>query len=752
MSLLLLLRSSGAGVPAVVPVGIVDPVVSIGRGGLFRRTLVNQSFSAGCWPLSGLYKTDAMDISGNENHGAYSGTGFTRGIPLLLPEGGLGLTFDGNGWINVPDDGPEGNRTLSLANGDADVCTLLKTTTNDATLRCIVCKQMTDSNGDGYYLGMQNGAIVWFVKIAAFTFINMVRGAIADGEWHDIHAIFDTVAHEAWITIDGVQSGFKASGLSAIEPAYQPVDLRIGKFTDGAGGFIGSLAYVMVGREGNQTLGAELHACRQWTVLGDVKQSPGIATRQGIQGSGITDLVAEPGSMTLELNNSERNSAQTLGLYTPDHTDALAGWQEGIPIKVEQVFNSVTYPLFIGRIDHIDIRPGVKGPRSVLVTCSDYMAALQKALLPPVEAMTEVRSDDVIRRIIEECDTQPHAITFGMGSETFPFALDVAANPSLLTECQRVCLSEQGRLYVLSDGTLVFEGRSQRQTDITFDTTLVNTMNELAVERSRDSIVNQLQVTAYPRRVDTLSDTVLYTLPADVSPITIQPGDTQRIRVDYSDPTQEGSPVGAVDVQTPTFTLLDPAGADRSAEAVVAFVGDPGGTNADIDITNNTSVPLNLTAFELTGRAVYRSAPVTLPAFMDADSIRQWGPQPRTLDLTLTGDVNLADAIGRQIIASRSRPQTRATAVGFPGNRDASRMVDALSRQPGDRIGLTETVSGLVSTTGLHIQGVERLIGPASLRVARWTLGPAPSDDLPTLWQLGVAGYGELGDTTYLGL
>jgi hypothetical protein len=729
------------------------PVVSVGLGGLYRRELINRQEVAVCLPLHETYSEVARDLSSNENHGTYVGSGFTPGIALGLPEGGLGRRFSGADYVEVPADPEDQDPALSLQDGGLTLSALIRPTTIDATLRAIAQKQVTNSSGNGWQLAIENGAIRFRLRVGGSDIINFTRGTLSADTWYLVIAMYTSVGPEARIYINGVQSGATVTTGGGAELDYETADMRVGMFTDGAGGFIGDIAYVMANREFNTSFPAVLQATRSWTVLGDVQNSPGIHIRQGIHGAGITDLVASPGSMTFDLDNT--HGGQAVGYYTPGHSSQLGGWQEGIPVKVEQAFGATTYTLFTGRIDHLDVKAERGGMTKVSVTATDYMDILGKALMPSAEAMTDVASDDVIRRIIDLCDVSPHALTIGSGSETFPFALDVGTNTTLLTELQRVCLSERGYLYLKSDGTLVYEGRSQRQTDITFDTTWVNTLSDIEIERSRDSVVNQLRVTVYPRRVDTLPTTLLYQLPVDATVQTIPPGESLRMSVEYSDPTQQGRPVGGIDVQNPVsgtdYVFEDASGVDRSAEVSFSFIDDPGGARATVEFTNGASATVRMTVFQLIGRAVYRSAsfPIDL---LNSDSVDEWGPRPATLDMVLQGDANLGLAVGTHILASRATPKTLARSATIFGNGSSGLMVDALSRQIGDRIGLTEAVSGIAATNGMHIQGIERFVGHSDVVRAEFGLSHPASDELPVLWLLGSTGYSELGETTYLGL
>ena len=254
--------------------GVALTSVTLEYGGVgFRSTLVTAANIVMCLPLSESsdIATVAHDIRGL-NDGTYVGSGFTRRVTLPIPEGGLGTTFAGAEYVEVLDDGegvddpPYQNLGLSLQGGSMDVIFLIKTFTDDATLRCIVQKQETDSSGDGWHVALQNGGIVFTLIVASSTIFSFTRGAIADGDWHLVNCVYkpgggDDVAR---IYIDGVASGADVTSVST-EPAFTTANLRVGTFNDGAGDLIGSLAFVTLGRTGDTALPATLDTALDWT-------------------------------------------------------------------------------------------------------------------------------------------------------------------------------------------------------------------------------------------------------------------------------------------------------------------------------------------------------------------------------------------------------------------------------------------------------------------------------------------------------
>mgnify|MGYP001598038776 CR=1 FL=1 len=98
------------------------------------------------------------------------------------------------------------------------------------------------------------------------------------------------------------------------------------------------------------------------------------------------------------------------------------------------------------------------------------------------------------------------------------------------------------------------------------------------------------------------------------------------------------------------------------------------------------------------------------------------------------------------LLAGFKNPFSRVTAVEFIANDSDALMTQCLLREPGDKITIIETVTGI--DMDYFINGVElNITAPATIR-CRWAVTPA---DTQQYWILGVAGSSELGVTTFLG-
>lgn len=760
MSLLLLLGGYAPAVSADVP---VRPTVGIdlALGGSFRRTLVNAEFAVGFWPLSEVaIASQARDITRQGNHGTFTGTGITRGMSFDVPDGALGCTFAGTGAIVVPHNTGDagGQYSLSLAGGSMDVVFLLMTTTNDATLRAILQKQETNSSGNGWHVGLQNGAIEFYLKVGGSVIFSFQRGAVADGTQHLVHCCYEPTDSRARIYIDGVQVGADVTATTLM--AENTVDLRIGQFTDASGGFIGSLCSVLIGREGDSTLAARLAPTLTWTdVTADVRTATSIRLRYGIQGSGPLDFVASTGTLQFALDNSVLNSAGLLGYYSPDHANARAGFTMRVPVRYRLAYGGTTYYKFRGRILSIRPTPGQHGTRDVAITAGDWMNMAATLFISGVPVQIAETVDQVAGAVLDAASNPPVAVDLQPTGSTFPYALDNSRSEAvtLLQEFARIATSELTHIYIRGDttrgGKFVVESRDTRQIETAFAATFSNTMTGLELGYADDVLVNAVRVVVYPRDVGAPGSTLV----AIQAPQPVEAGATVELEVEFRDPTQRAARVGAATVIAPL------SGTDYIANAV----DDGSGT----DLTSLVDVAAQLGAngivFTITSRAPQTAWFTTLQARgtplydydrvlateRDDDSVREFGERLITLEMPYQASVNEGRSAAQYLLGLYTSLVASVPSMTLNGNRNATLLTQVLALEPGDRIGLVETVTGLTTTAGdltrgYYINAVELTVGEAEIVTATYTL--SPSQQTPA-WILDQVGASELDETTVLG-
>jgi hypothetical protein len=728
-------------------VAFTSSVVKFGLGGTIRDLLVTDAAAATavCLPLAETEDTVIHDTSNNRNHGTLSGTGTVRGVELEVPEGVLGMTFAGTSHVEVPDDGPDTNRGMSMAGGDMDVCCLIQTSTNDATLRCIACKQETDSSGNGWHLGYQNAAIEFYLEVAGSVIFNFQRGSIADGALHDVRALYDRNANEAWIEIDGAMSGAKVTGIAAVDPAYQAVAFRAGKFIDGSGGFIGTLAYVMCGREGDNGLGPRMHAARSWTTITDVRQSAPLTVEGGIAGNQIWDQVSAGIVFTCNLDNSARNSVSLEGAYSLGHANQRAGFTPGMPVKWEVTYGGTTREIFRGRMVDCDPMAGSNRPRLALMTAHSWLAeAAANSYVGDAPAQVSQFSDTVLGVVIDQATYPPPALDIGTGYVTFPYALDSgqAERESLLSQFGKICGSDFSYLYERQGGkTLTWRTKVARQVSATLAATLTNTMTDLKTIGGKAQVRNSIGGTIFPPTVDG-SPTVLWSLLCDTNnQHAIQPGSELTFDCPYTDSGDRPSRVGGTGIITPAAssdytanTLSTGAGADLTSTLTV----EPtlGANVMRLRVTNTGAGVAFITKLQVRGNRIIRDQKSELVARSDA-SIREHGEKSQTIQSPYLGSVVAAAGVLNGILEAYKTPTTRATEVTFLANNSSGEMAMALDQDVGDRVGIVETVSGLTAGDGMMINS-RKIQQVGDVLTVTWGLAPAWPASLMLAYTVGA--------------
>lgn len=754
--------------------------VVMGLNGRYRVRAISEPFAVGYWPLGQLASMTAWNILGHPSahymHAAYNGTGFTRAVTLFFPEGMLGLGFNNLGsYLEVQSDHlvSSGEYNLSGAGGALLLAFPIITSANDAFLRCIIQKQDTNATGNGYHVALQNGAIEFFLKVAGSTIFSFQRGAIADGLLHTVVCYYAPGStNEARIYIDGVQSGSAVTGVST-EPQTTTANLRMGAFNDGTGWFWGTLGDMLMSRDAIATLSAELHATLTWTdVTVDTRVASGLSIRRGMTGTSMLDRVAGAGTLTLGLDNSAANSAGLVGYYSPGHANLRTGFALGTPIAVtiETTSPALFSVQFRGWIKRIAPTAGAFGQRVTNVVAVDWMDQAARVNVGGLEAQVNEESQTIFGLVVDRAGRPPVAVDIETGGEIFRYALDSAPTDEVtpLQEFARILASEFGQAFIRGDGTLVYQTRDTRQLVADNQTTFDNSMDELDVAYDADELVNMVRAIVYPREIGDTTGTVLATLTGEHS---IGPGQIITIESLYRDPEQRASRVGGTDIQAPSSgvdyalnALADGSGTDLTAYLTPDVVD---ASTARTWMLTNTATQLGYlvntsgeTLLQVRGRIIRTFEPV--PVIVDDKASRRLNDDHLlTYEMPYQSSIDNGLDIADYIVRLYKDEQAFVRSISFIANKSDVLLAQALTREIGDRIGIVETVTGIDESIagvdaprGYYIQSVamESVGSDATGPILRctWTLVPGPPGG--TVWQLGIVGASEMGETTVLAL
>jgi hypothetical protein len=472
----------------------------------------------------------------------------------------------------------------------------------------------------------------------------------------------------------------------------------------------------------------------------------------GIHGWQPKDRVADPGNASFDLDNNNTNSAATRGYYTIGHPDVRAGFASGALVRISVTHEFYgTRVLWVGTIDGADPVVGVKDPRTK-VRCVDWMDDAARAKLSGVAVQTDVQSDALFTTIVASLDKQPPVgVSAGSGSDVYPYALDNTQDESskVIGEFQKLAQSEYGLIYV-AGGVLTFEGRRRRSgagvVAYAFDEL---TSVGLTLTNGRDDVLNRIQVSVHPRRVDA-SPTVLFKLSNSVQ---ILRGTSAVINCPYRDQNQQAQRIGGKDMIQPVAGTdysfrpnADGSGSNLDSQLTVTPVF--GGNTAAMTITNNGPLDGYIPAagLQLRGTGLYDFEPI-LSDQIDQDSIDLVGSNPIAFDMPYQSSVDNARDMASFILSLNKDAVLRPKTVSWLANWDEQLTQLLFSVDVSTIVSVTDVAMGL-DAVRCYVNGFSVVLGRNGVVKVTNDLAQA---DTTAFWILEVDGRTELDETTVLG-
>ena len=486
-------------------------------------------------------------------------------------------------------------------------------------------------------------------------------------------------------------------------------------------------------------------------VWGDVRTDSPVRGEYGIRGTGPADRVAAPGTLTFALDNSERNSAGLAGYYSPGHLSARSGFELGIGVRMTMTYSGSTIDKFRGLLDEIVPVAGKRGRRLTVCTAVDWMDEARREKTTRLATQFDQRGNQLIDTAVGAMTLQPADTDLAVGQEIFPYAFDNSPDEStsVMALFQSIAMSEMGFIYVKGDGTLTFQDRYARPTSVSAMSVLNDDMVGMTPRRSRDNIYNHIRAVVHPRRIDT-GACVLFTLR---SPTLVTAGDTLLLANRYFGGVTASNPTSTRIGAYSTCNLIlntdyvfnaasDGTGADLGADLTVG--ASFGANSALISLANGGGMDGYVTHLQIQGRGLYDYEPVVMES-LDATSQAAYGDNVLTYDMPLQINPLVGLEAADYLRGLWKDPQTMADTLNFIANASDSLMTAGLLREPGDRVRISETVSG-INTEHYYIQGVGFEIQPKDLLEFRWLVVPVENFQA---WLLEISD--KLGDNTILG-
>jgi hypothetical protein len=481
-----------------------------------------------------------------------------------------------------------------------------------------------------------------------------------------------------------------------------------------------------------------------WAINRDWVRSPGVSWHRGLPGTDTMDLVADIGTMSLTLDNSEKNSKKLVGLYSPDHANRMYGFAINIGARL-RIGSNVR---FTGIISAIDPIPGKWGPRTVSVEMTDWMSVADRTRISNLPVLINKRGDEVFQALIDALPAaaKPDFVQTDISPDTYPYTLDRTRDEAtvLRDELYRLASSGLALIYVRGDGTLIHESRNYRAGLVVSDVDTFIDSHGFSATHDRNAIINRAQSTIHPRLPST-ADVVMYSLP---QPMALVAGLPVTILGGWTDPANPATRVGAVSLAT----LV--SGTDYAANTLANGTG----TDLTAGLTVTTGVSGNATLFTITcdtngfltilkqrGKPLYDYGSVVL-TWDDAASIEQFGLADVNIDMPYTANAALALEVAQFTVYKGAFPTTNIS--GFTRMVDINNAIErdrSINRNISDRIRLTDGVTGI--SRSFFINAIEETLDEGVI-TTQWLLMPA---DTSAYWELEVTGKSELDLTTRLG-
>lgn len=722
--------STGGTIPTVAGIRLrllVD--IAVGNGGQsLRRTLLNQENTVAAWSHSDLVTEFGSRDLVQKNHGVYEGIGFTQGITVdNLAEGGIATNFNGQVQIRVAHDGLTGGRNLSLAGGDMDLFIHFRTVVNDANDRGIITKYDPVTN-NGWFIHVQGGQLRGGLRVAGSEIFSFQSVFVSNGIWHVAHLCV-TGGQARW-TVDGT-TGSPVS--ASTEPQVTGADVIIGGWygvDNSARRFIGDLHYVMIGREGRSSLGAEAYASLAWTDISDD------VTAMDVELGTPTETPLGVTAGTSKAHFKLLNSAP-VGRYSYGHANALSGFNLANPVRIRTYDGTTIRPLFRGMISDINPATGANGERQTAIDCVDWMEVPAVSPIGDVEVVLNKTSDYCIKRLCGIVNRPPAAVEFDLGNEVFPTAFDQVdgVQGKVMQEIADVTYNEGGQTYVKRDGTLRHEGRQRRQLPTTPIATLFGDWQDIQVGMGLHNIINLQRATVYPREFGDGTDTVVAGAVSSGSTKTRQhltPGSIVPVQVSYRDPEEKSQNAGAMDIQTLVpgvdYTMTefeDGSGADLTS--FVEFIsGNPpkSGSSFTLEVRNNHAFQDGWFHTQVRGRIIRRFEPQST-YYKDGDSENQFLPrEPPTMNLRYLADIDAGYSRCKFMVNVFKNPAMRPRQMVSLLNPTTTVMTNFLDFELGALVKVSEPVTA-INNIGYWIQAMRYSFRENNILTMTVTLVPS---------------------------
>lgn len=510
----------------------------------------------------------------------------------------------------------------------------------------------------------------------------------------------------------------------------------------------------------------------------------------GIQSSAPLDRIADVGMARFYLRNDSQSGVEYR--YTPGHVNCVPGFSVKTKVKIVAAWNGHTKTVFLGWIppDGITQPTAANQANIVGVTAYDwwYSALHQTVTLAPIG--TDKTLGDVTDDLLGLIEVKPSRVDIGDCEEVFTSTNEtVRENTTIYAELNKALLSEVGYAYIkyeedsIYNDILRIDGRKSRSEVVPYthveyvdgyveaqllkedgDGILLETGGDLLIDLSEQfsyiegissySVQNGAHFTnrvlgkCYPKKVGATAE--IYRLQ---TPLSLKAGETRdKLRVRYL--VEDGYvDVAASNVSLKSKAMYsDTGGTATDLSASLTVTGTYGAGDAELTLVNGGTVDgyvvgaAGVPGIVLQGDPIYIGDTITQIVDIATAGSEYYGHIEMTLDQKYQSDPQ-RNYTQTEILANRySERINTIQSIDFCANGSNILAGLYLLCDVGSKIPLK--YEGANVDDYYYIQGVKTW-QQGNATYCRYIVKPAGYDNY-LFWQLGVAGYSELGETTVL--
>jgi hypothetical protein len=422
-----------------------------------------------------------------------------------------------------------------------------------------------------------------------------------------------------------------------------------------------------------------------------------LEAKRGINGSGVANRIASPGSLTCSLDNGESNSAGLLGYYSPEHANMRANFGRDTIVRLKITYSGTDYYKWRGWVSDLQPTVGKFKERSSKLFAADLVQKMIEQKISMIAVQQDQRPDQIAQTLISALSTAPQTTSIETEDYSLPFALSSEQDEktTVMAALQKLVQTSLGYVFVkgnTTNGETLMYQREKTRLSSASAATLTDTMTDMEASRNTNELKNRIVGKIHPTRVDDAATTLLYELDNEIY---VDGGETRTFTFRFKDPANQAQRISALDVVTPLVAdthyrasaLEDTTNNDLNGSVTITDTN--GGNSAEWEIENTGGVRAYLNLVNIFGKGIYYYNPVEI--------VQETGAADREMvyDFFYLSDPVRARAFLQHLIRRTSSTAMNIKSVYFLADENSTLMGYAMSRDIGDRVTVVESATGI---------------------------------------------------------